>query len=218
MSAAFDAGVNIERLVIAADDAAWLERARSGGLETMVVTPEVMARLAPTVHPRGPLAVVEEPPTAAPHGRDTLVLWGVRDPGNAGTIVRSAAAFGVGVLAGPGTVDLWSPKAIRAGAGGHFVNPPHTDRSITLTKLADLGFSTVASVPSGGAPPNELSIDLRLAILIGDESGGLPPDIIGACHQTVTLPMTGQMESLNAAVAGSILAYLRLGRSTPPSR
>ena len=96
------------------------DRAADAGSTVLVVSDRVMAKLATTRHPRGPVAVMEMPDTATPPSGAAVVLWGVTDPGNVGTAIRSAVAFGVVVVAGPGCADLWNPKVLRAAAGAHF--------------------------------------------------------------------------------------------------
>jgi TrmH family RNA methyltransferase len=146
--------------------------------------------------------VLDVPHPLLPTG-NVVVAWGVSDPGNTGALVRTAAAFGWAFAAGPGTADPWSPKVLRAGAGGHF----HT----AVGRVADLGDlgerSTVASVVTGGDPPAVLRGRRPLAVLIGDEGAGLPESVVAAADLRVTIPMPGGTESLNAAVAGAILVY-----------
>ncbi len=171
--------------------------------ELLTVTRSVLDRLAPTDHPRGPVAVLRTPPPAPVEARNTVVLWGVSDPGNAGTIIRAAAAFGVAVLAGPDTVDAWSPKALRAGAGAHF-----RIELGEIEALADLqAKTTIASVVRGGMPLREMDVREPWALLVGSEAHGLPDDVVAAADEAVTIPMPGGTESLNAAAAAAIVMY-----------
>ncbi len=178
--------------------------AAEGGAELLVVGEQALARLAPTEHPRGPVAVLTVPPPATLGGRPVVVLWGVGDPGNAGTLVRSAAAFGVDVAAGPGCTDLWSPKALRAGAGAHF----RTGIGVVdeVAALRNLGLAVLASVVAGGEPPGPAGAG-SWALLVGDEAHGLPADVTAAADRLLTIPMPGGTESLNAAAAGAVLLY-----------
>ncbi|MDP8958102.1 MAG: RNA methyltransferase [Actinomycetota bacterium] len=188
--------------------------ARRAGSELVPVTRRVLHRLAPTEHPRGPVAVMAIPmPVPSGHGRlgdELLVLWGVGDPGNVGTLIRTAAAFGMTVVAGPGTADLWSPKVLRAAAGGHFRTPMGRGRSIE--ELRSQHHRLVATVPEGGVPPWEADLGARPALLVGDEAQGLAQEVVEAADLRVTIPMPGGTESVNAAVAGSVLAYEVLRR------
>lgn len=175
-----------------------------------VVSPDVMARLADTETPRGPVAVMRIPPWDPPAGRDLLALIGVGDPGNVGTIIRSAAAFGMGVAVGPGTTDVWAPKVLRAGAGTHFLT-----NLTSIDTPTDLeGHRLAASAVRGGEHPRHLG-EGPWAFLIGSEAHGLDPTWVQAADATVTVPMPGETESLNVAVAASILAYSRTMGSGP---
>jgi RNA methyltransferase, TrmH family len=171
------------------------------------VTEEVLKRLADTENPRGPVAVMRVP-SAGSVTRDHLAL-GVTDPGNAGTLIRTAAAFGLDVTFRDEAVDPWSPKVLRAAAGSHF-------RTAIGSGIRDA--ATIATVVKGGLPARELGAVLdparRWAILVGSEPHGLTEDEVAAADVKVTIPMPGGIESLNAAVAGSIVAYeLALWRS-----
>lgn len=165
------------------------------------VTREVLDRLAPTESPRGPVAVVRIPSGGIPI-RDLLVLH-TGDPGNTGTLVRAAAAFGMDVVCLEGAADPWSPKVVRASAGAVF-------RTVVGDAVPD-GYGTIATVVAGGIDPRRLPDRLdpgrRWAVLVGDEARGLDPETASAADVRVTIPMPGGTESLNAAVAGGIVAY-----------
>ena len=113
-------GVRVERVFALGEDDASSEAARRCGAELVLVDERGLRRLATTEHPQSPVAVMVIPPGAVPSAGHLLVAWGVGDPGNVGTLIRCAAAFGLGFAAGPGTADPWGPKVLRAGAGGHF--------------------------------------------------------------------------------------------------
>jgi TrmH family RNA methyltransferase len=175
--------------------------ARSGG-EAVPVTRRVLARLATTPEPQSPIAVMDIPEDELPAAGSALVAWGVGDPGNLGTMIRTAAAFELAFAAGPGSADPWSPKALRAAAGGHF-----RTTVARVEETAELGDRTVtAAVVSGGVAPWQAP-EGDQAILVGDEAGGLPDEVIAAAGATGTVPMPGETESLNAAVVGALLAY-----------
>jgi TrmH family RNA methyltransferase len=179
-----------------------------GDGDVVVVTEEVLQRLAPTEHPRGPVAVFrpDPQPLSTEH---CLVLWGLSDPGNAGTLIRTAAAFGLDLVVTPRSVDVWSPKVLRAGAGGHFrIGFGEVE---TITELEGMGYRSIAAVASGGAWPDEVQVRGRIALIIGNEAHGLPPEVAAAADVRVSIPMPGGTESFNAGVAGSILAYAMLG-------
>ncbi|MDH3517416.1 MAG: RNA methyltransferase [Acidimicrobiia bacterium] len=162
------------------------------------VTQEVLDRLAPTESPRGPIAVVPIPDDGSVT-RDSVTI-GTTDPGNAGTLIRSAAAFGLDVVKSEVSVDLWSPKVLRAGAGAHY--------RTTIGRLQHRA-GLIATVVEGGMPAEAMDLerDRPWSILVGSEAHGLTAAAIRSADRLVTIPMVGGTESLNAGVAGSILAY-----------
>ncbi len=207
LAEAIQAGASIQTIFVAEDEPDESHIGQRSGIDQVVVTEAVMKRLAGTQHPRGPVAVMVIPPDEPETARSLLVSWGVGDPGNVGTLIRSAAAFGLGFLAGPGTADLWSPKVLRAGAGSHFRTALERVPTLSVGALQSRGYTVVALVVEGGHSPERLGDRVRYAVLVGDESTGLPPEVIGEADIQITIPMKGNTESLNAAVAGSLLAY-----------
>lgn len=170
------------------------------GPDPLIVTQTVLDRLAPTESPRGPVGVLRIPAPVV-RRRDVLALE-VTDPGNAGTLIRAATAFGLDVFMVEGGVDIWSPKTIRAGAGAHF-------RGRLVDGVAGCGH--IATVPRGGVVPEKLGSvldpDRAWAVWVGSEAHGLAAERVETADIRVTIPMPGMTESLNAAVAGSIIAY-----------
>jgi TrmH family RNA methyltransferase len=197
-------GVVPVRVFALADDADTANLADQHQIDLVLVDEPALRRIAGTETPRGPVAVIPAPPAKPPSGAGMIVSWGVSDPGNVGTMIRTAAAFGWDFGHASGTADPWSPKVLRSGAGSHFrltVAP--------VTSLGDLekwGFSTAATVVSGGRDPALLDAG-RYALLVGAEATGLPPEVIEAASVELTIPMPGGTESLNAAVAAAILTY-----------
>ncbi|MDQ8164346.1 MAG: RNA methyltransferase [Gemmatimonadota bacterium] len=168
---------------------------------------------AGTDNPQGILAIAEVPMTPLA-GVDkaqlmrTLVLDGVQDPGNVGTLIRTAAALGVRtIVALPGTADLWNAKVVRGAVGGHF----HlTVTTATLNELATA--LRGANVPlwgadTGGRAVDDLPAPHAFALAVGNEGAGLSPAVRAAAAQLVSLPMTAGVESLNVAVAAGVLLY-----------
>ena len=194
---------------LAGGDSLWERLARSG-VETAEVTDAAFAVLPATEAPQGVLIVCPEPrndPANLPAGA-LLVLDGVQDPGNVGTLIRAAAAFGVaGVIALDGTVDPYSTKAVRASAGAVFrtrVLMASWDeiegnlRARGPLLIADMDGSDVASL----APRGEW------ALVVGSEGAGPRASVRDAAAGAVRVPMPGGAESLNAGVAGAILLYV----------
>jgi TrmH family RNA methyltransferase len=204
LAEALAAGMRVEQVFALADDAASIEAAGGAGAEVVVVDQRGLRRLSTTEHPQSPVAVMVIPPAAIPASGHLLVAWGVGDPGNVGTLIRVAAAFGMGFAAGPGTADPWAPKVLRAAAGGHF--RAGAARVEDLAQLRGAGRRLVATLARGGVPPAALPGG-DLAMLVGDEARGLPQQVVAGCDLSVSIPMPGGAESLNAAVAGAVVAY-----------
>jgi RNA methyltransferase, TrmH family len=144
-----------------------------------------------------------------------VVLAGVQDPGNVGTIVRSAEAFGAtGVVTARGTADPWSPKALRASAGSALRLPILRGIAVPVL-LAQFRMARVKIFATGGASHNaasnlnEFGADLRepAAIFVGSEGAGLPPEVLHAADATISIPMSETVESLNAGVAASVVLF-----------
>ena len=203
VAAALDAGVALESIfAITRDDL--VDRVADAGAEVLPVTDPVLRRIADTDNPRGPVAVAQLPTDVKLQAADTVVLVGISDPGNAGTLIRSAAAFEFQVAATDECVDLWSPKVLRSGAGSHFLTTVAT--GIELADLASIGVATVALVPKDDGRPDPDPADGPIALLVGNEAHGLPKKFIASATATLTIP-TINVESLNAAVAGSIAMF-----------
>jgi RNA methyltransferase, TrmH family len=162
-------------------------------------------RLSGTMSPRGPVAVIAIPHSVLVTTEQVLVLYGLADPGNVGSLIRTAAAFGAGVIVGPGTADPWSPKTLRASAGGHFRTTIEVAPDVDSAALEVRGWQVVSTVVSGGMHPDELGAG-RYAVMIGDEARGLPHEVAQS-GLAVTIPMPGGTESLNAAAAGAVVLF-----------
>jgi len=135
-----------------------------------------------------------------------LLLHGVQDPGNVGTVVRSAHAFGAGVALSKGCADLYNPKTVRATMGSIFHAPVARELETVeiIRKAGAAGFTTAAAVPEGGEAPSAV-VGGKVVVVVGSEGSGLSPEVVEACERRVTVPSLAA--SLNAAVAASILLY-----------
>ena len=139
-----------------------------------------------------------------------VVAIGLQDPGNLGTILRSAEAFGsAGVVVAEGTVSPFNAKVIRASAGSLFRLPVVVARGASdfLAKFRQRGVRLIATSSHKGKPLHEAKLDSPCAILIGAEGAGLPRDLLAQADETVEILHSPQVESLNAGVAGSIILY-----------
>jgi TrmH family RNA methyltransferase len=146
------------------------------------------------------------PAATVADSRFALLLEDIQDPGNLGSMLRSAAAAGCdAVFLSAACADAWSPKVLRAGMGGHFVLAIH--ESIDLPEVA-AGFRGRVIAASLGAQENLFDCDLRgdLAFAIGNEGAGLSAALLAVC-QPVRIPMPGRMESLNAAAAAAVCLF-----------
>lgn len=189
----------------------------SGDVRVLEVADGALARVLDLVNPNGMVAVAALPPLElsallARSGAGTgplLVLIDVADPGNAGTMVRVAEATGCGGVVSAGTTtDLFAPKVVRAAAGSLFRLPLArvADPSEVLGELRAAGRRLFATVVSGGRPPED--VDLREAVVVvGNEAHGLPAELVEVCDGRITVPMEGEVESLNAAMAATAVLF-----------
>jgi RNA methyltransferase, TrmH family len=201
-----------------------VEAARRAGVETIEVSEDVMAKLTSTVTPQGVVAVVRfvdvrleeiavEPACVA-------VLHSVRDPGNAGTVMRSADAAGAdAVVFSASSVDVYNPKAVRASAGSLFHLPVvrAADTTVALEELRSRGCRVYAMDAGGEADLYELDLTRPTAFVFGNEAWGLPPEVASLADDTVRVPIRGRAESLNLAAAATVCLFewarqLREGR------
>jgi RNA methyltransferase, TrmH family len=180
----------------------------------LLLTQDVFASAVATEQPQGIAALVHPPAFSAEtifHSPTPLILIlaGLQDPGNVGTLLRSAEAFGSsGVLLLPGTASPWNPKALRASAGSAFRVPTilaGEDEALAL--LAQHNVMAIAAVARNGTPIREAPLAGPIALLIGNEGAGLSDSLTASAQHRVTIRMPGNVESLNAAIAGSLLLY-----------
>jgi len=185
----------------------------AAGVEVIEVSEKDFRSAAETESPQGVIAIAGIPArelgTLAVGERcRLLVLDAVQDPGNVGTIVRTAAALGAtATIALPGTVDLWNPKVIRSSMGAQFVHPVfHTSVPDFLAFLGRAGVELWCADKGGEAIDTE-NPPPRLAIALGNEGSGLSPDVRAAARRTISLPISSAVESLNVGVAAGIILY-----------
>jgi TrmH family RNA methyltransferase len=178
------------------------------------VDPHQFASAAETDSPQGVLAIAEIPELSLatlelPDRARVVVLDAVQDPGNVGTILRTAAALGSsGVVAMPGTVDLWNAKVVRSAMGALFHSPAIAATWAELDSYRQRHELFVWGADVGGTPLGELpSPPPRIALLVGNEGAGLSPEGRARVQQYVSLPISSTVESLNVAVATGILLY-----------
>ncbi len=138
-----------------------------------------------------------------------VVLAGLQDPGNLGTILRSAEAFGAtGGLSLPGTVSEWNPKAVRASAGSVFRLPLlAVNEKDCFARLRKAGVKIWTTAVSGAEAADRINLAGPVALVIGNEGNGVPEELAAQADGAVTIPCPGPVESLNAAAAASVLLY-----------
>ena len=194
-----------EDLIEAAARAGWapeaLYAAEGSGLEGVPVAPHVLATVSQLGSGTRALGVYGQRWAEAPVGPVCLALWGVNDPGNVGTALRSALAFGAGSVAlGPGSADPYGPKAVRASMGALFEVPVARARDV-----AALPGRRIALVARGGAPLDAVEPRGDVTLVVGAERDGLPDAVLAACDEVAHIPI--RSESLNAGMAATVALY-----------
>ena len=221
---ALDAGAPVESLYVSIEgdhDHATQEvcrRATETGARVFPLAAGVLERVADTVTPQPVLAVLpmlEEPPPAAEvwqagPGSLIVVLVDVRDPGNAGTVLRAADASGSTAVVYAGeSVDPYNPKTVRASAGSLFHLPVvvRSDPFELARDLSAAGFRTLATVVRDGEDYAELDWSVPTALFLGNESSGLDDALVAALSAPLAIPMSGSAESLNVGVACAVVCF-----------
>ncbi len=181
---------------------------REQGVPAFATDPEALAAASATETPQGILLVLPIRALPLPTEADfLLVVDGVRDPGNLGTILRTAWAAGVeAALLTPDSADPFNPKVVRAGMGAHFRLPLRREPWESLRKHLTHQQVYVAAA-DGALPYTHMPARRPIALVVGGEAEGVGPRLRRFAHQTVAIPMPGHAESLNAAVAAGILLF-----------
>jgi TrmH family RNA methyltransferase len=214
---AFAAGIEVRDVLYTPGEdgePVWMAAARARNVRIHICDMRCLAKAASTETPQPVVAAAVMPR----FGRETVlnrrgplvVLCGLQDPGNAGALSRCAAAFGArGVIFTEGASDPWNTKCVRASGGALFrlcALALSADEAFQLCREA--GLQTLATAPRGGVAPEALRRKGDAALFFGPEGPGLSAEVLRRCEAVVTLPMPGEMESLNVAAAGAILLYL----------
>ena len=188
------------------------DRLAGAGATLISVEAGTLAKVGASVTPQALLAVVERPVASASEEAASFVLVAVSvaDPGNAGTLLRCAEAAGAGgVIFAGDAADPYGPKAVRASAGSIFRLPPalSQDPAVTLADLRSQGLRTVGAATGRGLPYDRADLSPPLALVVGNESHGLPASLAGAIDEWVHVPLGGQAESLNVGAAAAVLCF-----------
>jgi RNA methyltransferase, TrmH family len=198
--------------LFAAEGEDLVEAATAAGIEPVellvageTVEPDLLAALSTLPHPARVVGVYRRDDLPREPRDTALALWHVADPGNVGTLLRTADAFGAAVALSPGCADPLSPKAVRASVGAIFRVP--------LLAWDEAPGERVALVARGGTPLDALDLSGPTTFLLGAERDGLPDEVVTTADARATIPLTGAAESLNVAAAGAIALYERARRA-----
>jgi TrmH family RNA methyltransferase len=183
-----------------------VEAARATGVEPVellvageTVEPELLAEVSTLAHPPRVVGVYRRDDLPRGIRSWTLALWRIVDPGNVGTLLRTADAFGAAVALSRGCADVTGPKALRASMGAVFRVP--------TTLFEEAPEPWIALVPRDGSPLPDVELGDPVSFVLGAEREGLPPEVLRRCKAQATIPQSGSAESLNVAVAGAIALY-----------
>jgi TrmH family RNA methyltransferase len=184
-------------------------------VETLLLPDKLFSGAVPSDSPQGVAALVnikkyslEDVLSRASSG-PLLMIAGIQDPGNLGTILRSAEAFGAsGVLVGDGTVSPYNSKVVRGSAGSVFrVMLTKVDTVKTIQQMRSQGIRLVATSSHKGVPLPEANLNGEVAIFVGNEGAGLDKKLLAQMDELITIPHSPKVESLNAGVAASVILY-----------
>lgn len=189
--------------------AALLTEAERQGATLLEVSPKVFSTLTDTVSSQGIIAALPMPHVSLPPVVSfVLVLDQLRDPGNLGAILRSAEAAGVDqIILAPGCVDLWSPKVVRSGMGAHFRLPVQTAARWADVSAALGGLAVWLAQAHDAKPYDAIDWTAPCALVIGGEAAGFSEEALQLGSGRVMIPMAGPVESLNAAMAATVLMF-----------
>lgn len=211
---ALAAGIAIEGIYVTAGTVApVLDRAYDAGCRIWELAPGVMEKVADAVTPQSVMAVasfLHRPLADLVLSPPLVVCVDLRDPGNAGTVLRSAEAAGMGgVVCCDGAVDVYNPKTVRASAGALFHVPVAVggDPREVLEEIGRNGVTRLGTVAVGGTPYTDVDFTRPTALILGNEAHGLPPTVEGVLDGQVTIPMVGRSESLNVGMAAAVLCF-----------
>lgn len=216
LAEALDAGVPLEAVFVdagAGGELPVVARAGACGVRVHELAPGILERVAGTVTPQPVLAIAPTLDVALDDvaGASLVVVCvEVRDPGNAGSVLRSAEASGAGgVVFCRGSVDVFNPKTVRSSAGSLFHVPVVSggDPVEVLQRMGDWGLRRYAAVVRGGRAYDDVDLTGPVAVVVGNEANGLPPDLEAYVDVAATIPMAGRAESLNVGVAAALMCF-----------
>ena len=211
---ALAAGVAVESVYAAPSaPSPLLDRARAAGARVFALAPGVLERVADTTTPQPVVSVLPMAPSGLEdlRGASMLVVCvELRDPGNAGTLLRSARAAGAdGVVLCGTSVDLFNPKTVRASSGAFFRMPVAQagPAGEVLSEISGWGLRRLAAVARGGVDPAGTDLRPPFALVVGNEAHGLGGDALATVEGLLTIPMAADTESLNVGVATAVICF-----------
>jgi TrmH family RNA methyltransferase len=223
VSAALDAGLDVLDLYIdaeAVDRPAVVDLLRRlpDDVEPWLLPEGVLSRVGDVTTSQGVVAVVDQRETRWPTPDEApfvVVLADLQIPGNVGTLIRAATAAGAGAVVVAGGADPSSPKVVRSSAGAVFAIDVVTapDAADAVERLQGSGYRVAAAVVDGGQPHHDADLGAPVAVLLGSEAHGLPAGLAEQADLAVTIAMAGPAESLNVAMAGTVLCFEVLRQS-----
>ncbi len=212
VSTCFARGVAVRQLLVSESGWQHVEIAgllqRAPGIDRVMLCDNLFREISGVSTPTGIAAVIDIPAVAAGEfSGDAVLLDAVQDAGNVGAILRTAAAAGVSdVILGSGCAGAWTPRVLRAAQGAHF--------SLTIREQVDLSAlpaaraeNSIATVARGGVSLYDLDLGGPVVWLIGNEGAGLAPQLVAAAKTRVTIPLAGDVESLNVAAAAAVCLF-----------
>ena len=180
------------------------------GVETILISPSLLSRLTYSKNPEGIVALCRKPQAQKPSGDKVLYLDRIQDPGNVGTLLRSALAFGChDAILSKGTAEVYAPKTVMASQGAVFELRIEASKKNPIDDILQLkhdGYFLLGTDLKSSLPLKKLSCPKRFALILGNEGQGVEPEILALCDQKVRIEMSG-IDSLNVGVAGGILLY-----------
>jgi RNA methyltransferase, TrmH family len=183
-----------------------------GSVPIVTVSAEIAHSLADTETTQGIFAVCAQPSLINGHAETFLLIDSVQDPGNLGTMIRTADAAGIDVvIIGKGSVDIYNPKVLRSAQGSHFHLPVISDDlHVWIEDLSQQGTPVFGTALENACTYNEVQSGGSFALLVGNEGNGVNPELLAMTKQNLYIPIYGKSESLNVAVAaGILLRYLK---------
>jgi len=199
------AGFKVKAIIVTEKALAGKEIAVLAGKNPVVVSESVFRSIVEAENPPGIAAEIEIPMRIASEGADVVFLEGVQDPSNVGAILRNAAAFRIGeVVLDQACADPWSPRALRAGMGGHF---SLSIRQVPRLDFAEFDGTLLCTVVQGGTRLGETNLDGKLGWIFGGEGRGVSAAVEKQANVKITIPISPGMESLNVAGASAICLY-----------